>query len=236
MKTVIAGQLYLSKLLEMLMTIPSAKLLMVNTDGGEIMISKKHEEMFNEICKQWESITKLHLEHNEYQKLIIRDVNNYIGVFKNNKIKRKGFFKLNEELIADGEYHKNFSFNIIKKAVSNYFINNIPVEDTILKCKDIYEFTGVKKFKGNHYAMLYNDNGEVTRINKILRYYISTNGGRLIKHYASKSDTEEIEKGYRITNFNKFEKKDEYHINYNYYIHQSKKMIQTIKTTQLSLF
>lgn len=55
--------------------IPGAIPLMQNTDGLETMIPRKYEEKYYEICKEWENLTKLQLEHDTYTKLILGDVN-----------------------------------------------------------------------------------------------------------------------------------------------------------------
>jgi hypothetical protein len=82
MKITINGQLTLMMLYEMIMErIPNATALMQNTDGIETVIPRKHVDEYMEICKEWEEITNLNLEHDQYEKLILGDVNNYIGVF-----------------------------------------------------------------------------------------------------------------------------------------------------------
>ena len=234
MKTVVAGQFCISKLIEMLLEIPNCQLLMVNTDGGEIKIHRKYENLFFKICKEWEKLTSLQLEYDEYRQLIIRDVNNYMGEYLNGKVKRKGVFKLNEELINDGEYHKNFSFDIIKIAVSNYFLKEIPVQKTIRECEDIYKFCGYKKFKGDDYCLYTSPENSQITFYSIIRYFVSKNGGTLLKMYA-KGSQEFIEKGYRITPFNTFYK-DKYHIDYDYYIYQSNYLINSVKYKQYNLF
>lgn len=84
MSITLGGQLSLVMLCEKLSNIPDSKMLMLNTDGGEILIPNNEHSinMFNNICNEWETITKLTLEFVDYQKLIIGDVNNYIGIIK----------------------------------------------------------------------------------------------------------------------------------------------------------
>ena len=67
----INGQLLLTMLLDMIVTkIQKAQIIMMNTDGFEIMIPRNMESLYLSICKEWENITKLSLEHFNYQKLI----------------------------------------------------------------------------------------------------------------------------------------------------------------------
>ena len=71
----INGQLLLSMLVErMLNEIPDSQLIMMNTDGCEILIPRTQEEKYQELSKWWEELTRIPLEHTEYDKLIIADV------------------------------------------------------------------------------------------------------------------------------------------------------------------
>lgn len=150
LKTTLAGQVALCMLSEMLMTrVPNLKMLQVNTDGITVKIPVEHKRLYWKICQEWEEKTKLGLEYIAYSQMIIRDVNNYIAVAeKSGKVKYKGTFKPNHEMIKDGEYHKSLSQGIVSLAVSDYFLKNIPVENTVKQCKDIYLFC--KTFNATH--------------------------------------------------------------------------------------
>ncbi len=52
--------------------------IMQNTDGLEMMIPAHYKDKYLEICAEWEKLTKLSLEHDQYNKLILADVNNFI--------------------------------------------------------------------------------------------------------------------------------------------------------------
>ena len=81
MRITINGQLTLMMLYEQIMErIPGAVALLQNTDGVETIIPRKYMDLYMEICEEWENTTCLNLEHDEYQKLVLSDVNNYIGV------------------------------------------------------------------------------------------------------------------------------------------------------------
>ena len=63
----INGQLTLMMLYEMIMeAIPEAIPLMQNTDGVETVIPRSKKDLYLEVCKQWEKITNLVLEHGTY--------------------------------------------------------------------------------------------------------------------------------------------------------------------------
>lgn len=88
LKVTINGQLSLAMLYEMISTgIPGSIPLMQNTDGLETIIPAQYKEKYLEICKEWQRITGLELEHDEYQKMFIADVNSYLGVSKYKEVK-----------------------------------------------------------------------------------------------------------------------------------------------------
>jgi len=69
------GQLSLCMLMEDLCeNIPGARPLMVNTDGGEIIFPEEYIPLYHQICEKWEKLTKLELEFEEYERLVIFDV------------------------------------------------------------------------------------------------------------------------------------------------------------------
>jgi hypothetical protein len=248
----INGQLLLSMLVERLTTeIPECNLIMMNTDGAEILIPREYEEKYHEICKWWEELTRIPLEHEEYEKMIIADVNNYISVFINSKTKCKGKFEFENIPL-----HKNKSHSIIPKAVYNYFVNGIAVEDTIYNEDDIFMFcAGVKSkrtdIKGaSWYELVWYENGEIKtqKLSKTVRYFISKQGKYLYKRYEDGSvahveaptHLSKHKKDWKITYFNKSYKLDnikDYNIDYTYYISKAREMIYQIENiNQLTLF
>jgi len=189
MQITINGQLWLSKLYEMLSTgIPEGIPIMQNTDGLEMMIPSHYKEKYFEICREWEEMTKLNLEHDEYIKLILRDVNNYIAVYKNGKTKCKGFFEY-----KDLALHKNKSFLVIPKAVYEYLVNGIKPEDYLEQNQNLYDYCGAVKSKGGwNFVERKIENGQyiTTDLQKINRYYISEQGVKIVKVH---NDNREIQ-------------------------------------------
>ena len=59
------------------------ELIMINTDGAEFIIPNARNDEFMKICNEWSEKTNFKLEHNEYQKLVIIDVNNYLALYQN---------------------------------------------------------------------------------------------------------------------------------------------------------
>ena len=68
------------------------------------------------------------------------------------------------------------------------------------------------------------------------RYYISKLGGTLMKHHTATGRVEGVNIGCRVTLFNEYVEKENYNINYSYYIKECNKIINAIENNQLSLF
>ena len=235
------GQLTLMMLYEMIMTrIPDAVALMQNTDGVETIIPKEYISQYMEVCKEWEQITGLNLEHDQYTKLVLADVNNYIAVDSNGKSKCKGRFEY--EGLA---LHKNKSKLIIPKALYAYFVDGTLPEHTIKHNRNILDYCIGGKSKGawRQHAIYVKDGiAKQDELQKINRYYISNKGCKIVK--INKNDQREIqlESGQWVqTVMNKIENKkwSDYDINEKYYLNAIEKEINNIigvKTNQLMLF
>ena len=66
--------------------------------------------------------------------MAIVDVSTYIAVYEDGSIKHKSDFEIDKEL------HKNPSMRIVPIALEKYFVEGIPVEETIKNHKDIFDF------------------------------------------------------------------------------------------------
>ncbi len=232
MQITINGQLLLTMLYEMLSEgIPGSIPLMQNTDGLEMMIPEQYREKYFEICKVWEDMTSLQLEHDQYRKMIIADVNNYIAIPTDEKkeVKCKGRFEFDKLAL-----HKNKSFLIIRKALYNYFVKDMSPEKTLSENKNIYDYCGGVKIKGEwEFKQICVVNGEIQHetLQKTLRYYISDSGCKIIK--ANKNDGREIQleagKWMQVV-FNKYKKLnwEDYNIDESYYLNYIYKEIANI--------
>ena len=216
MKITCNGQLLLVMLLEELCeSIPGARPIMINTDGGEIIIPKEYEDKYHEICSKWEKQTLLQLEFEKYSKLIIPDVNNYIGVYAPKEIPKekalemiKDFPKPLIKKTKDGKYnyygvkckgrfeidkplHKNKSYRINRIAYYNYFVHGISPEETIKQNKNIFDYcAGVRATGSWKFVSTCVTDGNILDNNlpKTLRYY-RTNLGCKIRKLTDVNDT-----------------------------------------------
>jgi hypothetical protein len=226
MRITINGQLSLALLYEMLTEgIPGAIPLMQNTDGLETLIPRKYKDRYLEICAEWESLTKLELEHDTYSKIIIGDVNNYIAVNTPKKVDLETLNSIKEEnphyvffKTEAGDYyyqavkckgrfefhdlamHKNKSFLVISKAIFYYFIHGVDPKDYLAKQTNIFDFCGGKKIKGDwefieHYVNPLDGSYVKEPLQKTIRYYVSNTGSKIIKHNYTDDRDTQIEAG-----------------------------------------
>lgn len=139
--TTVNGMLILSMIADKVYTqLDNALVLSKNTDGIEVYVKRTDYNNLIAIFDEIENLTKIPYEIDEYQKYIIRDINNYIAITPSGKVKVKGVFETYEDIISLGAYHKDTSASIIPLALQNYFVKNIPVEETILNHNNIYDF------------------------------------------------------------------------------------------------
>lgn len=240
MRITINGQLSLTMLYEMICEeIPNALPLMQNTDGLETMIPKQYEDKYMEICRRWEKITNLQLEHDKYSKIILGDVNNYIAITEDGKSKCKGRFEF-----ANLAMHKNKSFLVIPKAIHAYFVDGIKPEDYIKSITNIFDFCGGVKIKGDwsfYEHKIAAGDYSVEKLQHTIRYFISKTGSKVIKKNNTDNREIQIEAGKWLqTLMIDYEEKpfSEYDINYDYYLDKINKEIRDLEpiVTQLSLF
>lgn len=224
------GQLLITMLLEKLIQ-AGAELLQVNTDGVTIMIPSDQEYTFKNICAEWESVTKLQLEYADYASMVIRDVNNYIAVSTNGKVKEKGIFETKKD------WHKDNSFMVVPTAVRNYFVDGIPITQTLDNHKNIYDFCGrYKATKGWHAEWVYLENDQEKRkgFGKIYRFIPVKKGGVSLKINQDGREHQLLD-GYQTKPFNQIiniKKKD---LDFSYYVAECEKLISMISPSQMTL-
>lgn len=177
LKTTINGMLSISMIADKIYDIPNAKILMKNTDGLEIYHLRKDKNLIEEILNSISTLINIPIEIGYYKKMIIRDVNNYTSIDINNNVKTKGIFEDYQDIIKQGAYHKDTSAMIIPKALKAYYINNIPIEDTINNENSIYEFCYGNKGSSSYKWMLtkYNPDSGVSKSelfdSRFVRYF-----------------------------------------------------------------
>ena len=204
----------------------------LNTDGILYLADTQRVNEVMEVCKEWEKITQFELEHEYFEAFYQYAVNDYIGVYKGYSdtkdpklIKTKGLF-IREPILGKG-----LAPQIIAETLVQYFVNNVPVDETLMGCKDIKKFLTFQKVK-KEFSVEYC--GKIVR--HINRYYMSTNGCKIRKCKIDpltqrRYDYEDICATSGVTLFNKLEDIDlkDAKINYNWYRNEIYKTINAIE-------
>lgn len=146
----INGQLMLLDLIEKLEVVPGFELIQSNTDGLIIWIPDTDEafNMVDDICYEWEkrcSTDKcaILLELDNISEIYQKDVNNYLWVGSDGSVERIGAY-LKELSPIDND------LPILNKALVNYMVHKIPVEQTINQCDDLIQFQKIVKLSSNY--------------------------------------------------------------------------------------
>ena len=233
------GQLLIAMLCERLSFLSGVQIIQANTDGVTIRIPKTQIPAMNELCSKWEKMTSLELEYAQYKKMVISNVNNYMAQTTDGKIKDKGALYL-----VNPEFHKNKSQRIVQIALRKYFFEGIPIRDFIESYLDsgekgsewdpkkkkfgvpyhgIYDFCLGKKVQWNQTFVILKGMSETNIGQKVIRYYITREKATMMKKY-SDGRIEAVNKGYNARLFQNYEKKDDYGLNYEYYINECYKV------------
>lgn len=159
----INGQLMLLDLIEHLEVIPGFELIQSNTDGLIIWIPDTEEafNMVDDICWEWEqrcSTDKcsILLELDNIKEIYQKDVNNYLWVDADGGVERIGAY-LKELSSVDND------FPILNKALVDYMVKKIPVEQTINQCDDLIQFQHLVKLS-DAYKWVEHEHGTPTEV------------------------------------------------------------------------
>jgi len=174
MKITIAGQMMISLLAQRLLSLPILRIVQVNTDGISVRIPRGVRGTVDTICKQWERDTKLSLEYVEYSKMVIRDVNNYLAVKTNGEVKRKGAYEYARE------WHQDGSALVVPKVAEQHLVYGKPIAETLANWSDFMDFMIRVKVPRSSRLVYVDDEGQHP-VENIQRYYISKEGGTLLK-------------------------------------------------------
>ena len=231
MFTTITGELSLLMLIEKY-ELAGINIISANTDGVTILVKKSLTDKMDEINKWWMDVTQYELERTDYQKIIFSTVNDYLAIKTDGDVKKKGDF------LTDFELHKNKSARIVPIALEHFYVHGVPVEDTIKRHRNIFDFClRQKASKDFHYEGIDRSTGKTTTYNKLIRYYVSKSGEKLLKVKnpdctTNAADVSQVEAGEWVMHVCNHLTSDHPldNINYDYYIERANKIIHKIQT------
>lgn len=144
------GQLMLLDLIEHLQAVKSFELIQSNTDGLIIKIHRRDFEAVDDICYEWESRCNMELEFDYISEIWQKDVNNYVFKQFDGKVERKGAY-VKELGPMDND------LPILNKALNDYMLKGVPVEQTINNCNELVMFQKIGKLTANYDYVAWND-------------------------------------------------------------------------------
>ncbi len=225
LQVTISGQLYLLMAIEQFV-LNGIEVISANTDGIVCRIPRNLENKYYEIGNKFSEYLGIGVEYTDYDLYFRRDVNNYITKKHTGEVKYKGCY------IPEIDIKKGYKYPIVPKAVYDFVIKNIPIEETIKNHRNILDFCASQKM-GSDFQAEYQEMNVTTNLQKTNRVYISIGGGRLLKRNKKRGNEIGLFVGNNVRILNDFYKDipfQDYDIDYKYYIEEA---ISLIKDSQL---
>lgn len=159
-QTTLTGQLSLLMLIERL-ELCGIPVVSANTDGLVIKCPVARKQELEAVIAAWEQETNFTTEETSYVAMYSRDVNNYIAIKSDGKVKTKGAY-------ANATLSKNPTGQICVDAVLDLLTKRTPLHKTITECTDIRKFVSVRNVKGGAVK-------DGVYLGKSIRWYYATN-------------------------------------------------------------
>lgn len=213
------------------------KVIALNTDSIDVEININQEKEYINIIDNVGKEYKVVFEHDFIQWTKYQNINNYIQLSKEGKIKRKGCFKVDFDEKGNREIPLGDSVNelVIPKALGLYFTQNISIEESITNPQKynfhIFDYCSSKKVSKD-YVVWYNNKLQ----QNLNRYYASSRAAYIFKKKKGKDTMEHINKDSTVIIYNNHKEEDNYKINYSYYLHKAQNIIRNLEPIQLQLF
>lgn len=231
----INGQLLLLMLCEKFVE-AGIKIDMCNTDGVTVIFEHHLESKYKEICKWWEDLTSMELEEVIYKKVVRMNINNYLAIYEDGKVKRKGIFRLpfNEYGGREIPLGDSCDFLVIPKLLNEYFVNGHKPEEVLSQPEkfnlSILDFCASKKVDRS-YTVEWNRQKK-QRLN---RYYVSRNGAYMYK--CRNGTKSHMLKGWGVQIYNKIQHKSikEHNVDNRYYLSEANKIINLLQISKNQL-
>lgn len=164
----VGGQLCLLMLIEAL-ELAGIEVMSANTDGITCYVPNGRHAAYVAIVAAWEAHVGLETEETPYAAMYSRDVNNYMAVKMDGKVKCKGAYlnAYKDKDLAIFRFHKNPVNTVCIEALEQYLVHGVPFEATIRVCKDMSKFITLRSVRGGGVK-----DGEY--LGKTVRWYYGT--------------------------------------------------------------
>ena len=165
------GQLMLIDLMHKLVRDVGAEIIQSNTDGVLIRMPDgfgggpdAFYDRVDDVAYEWEHRTGMGLEFDEFTRVYQKDVNNYVLVAADGSMKTKGAYvkKLGP---------LDYDLAVVNKALVEFMVHGVPVEDTIAADDDLIDYQRVVKVSGKY---KYGVHGHERLTDRCFRVFAST--------------------------------------------------------------
>lgn len=135
------GQIFLTALAcKLYNNIKSLKIIQLNTDGILCYFKRDDIELVRECMVEWSEVSGIQMEEETVEKIWQLNVNNYLMIKNNGKIKSKGAW-LNDSIYRTGYVTLSpQNANICARAATQFLVNNKNPIKYILECKNLTDF------------------------------------------------------------------------------------------------
>ncbi len=180
-QTTISGQLAVLMLIEEL-ELRGINVVSANTDGFVTKVPRARFAEFEAAILDWQWDTGLMTEETRYRSLNSRDVNTYIAIGEDGKVKLKGAVSKG----GPGQpgamgMKKNPTTEICIDAVVAHLKDGTPLEETIYECEDIRSFVTVRRVNGGAVK-----DGKL--VGKVIRFYYARGVTGTLKYKTTGND------------------------------------------------
>lgn len=234
MTTTVGGQLTLCLLVDMWYRANVRfKMIMANTDGVTVAVHVDDYDLHNQIAAEWENKVKLKLEAVDYSAMYLRDVNSYIGVYRDDptKVKRKGAYQY-----QDLGWHQNQGGLVIPMAAEAAMLHGIDPREFILNHAknpdNKFDFCLRTKVPRSSKLMLVYEDGRQEQQQNICRYYPCKTGGKLVKLMPALEGKEadgerelSIDASWNVKTCNNIDNFSFDDVDYDYYVAEAEKLV-----------
>lgn len=229
MQVTINGQLMTMTLIEEL-ELNGIHVISANTDGIVIKLPRDKFNIYKDITDRWNETNKMGADYEQYNIIVSRDINNYFDIQTNGDVEFKGALDPYQYI---KDLKKGYDAPIVAKAVYEYFVNNVPIMETLRNHKDILDFCKTQNV-GNQFDVVYGTVEDYKikdiRSQRHVRFYVSTKGVIIQKEHKTTGKRSRLAGGKPVIILNSLDDKpiEERNINYSYYYDECYKIIDPI--------
>lgn len=201
----ITGQLLLLELsVHLTRECPTLKIIQLNTDGIMVSFDNSDEAKWQEITQEWQDRTGFELEEDFIQKIVQKDVNNYVevpvggdkpkvkggqlvrGILTNGNIDFTTMGLPPWDNMTGGAFNINNNAVVVARAIRDYFVDGTPPEKTIEDCTSILDFQVIAKVGGKYSGVYHMVGDQEMPVQKVNRVYATADRsyGTLYKTHA----------------------------------------------------